>query len=59
MDASPTPGRTLRLVVEINRTSEGRLVGQMRTDATDPWRPYSGVLELLKVLEEFLDPDTE
>jgi hypothetical protein len=48
----------MRLVVEIARTSDGRLEGQLRTDGTDPWRPYSGVLELLKVLEELLDEQT-
>jgi hypothetical protein len=57
MDSSPTPGHTMRLVVEIDRTSDGRLEGRMRTEVTDPWKPYSGVLELLKVLEELLDHD--
>ena len=48
----------MRLLVEIARSSDGRLEGQICTDAADPWRPYSGVLELLKVLEELLDEQT-
>jgi hypothetical protein len=52
MDASPTPKQTMRLVLEIDRTPDGRLEGRLRTDATDPWMPFSGVLELLRVLEE-------
>jgi hypothetical protein len=29
----------------------------MRADGTDAWKPFSGVLELLKTLEEtFLEP---
>jgi len=45
----------MSLVLEINRMSDGRFEGQLRSHATDPWRPFSGVLELLKVLEETLD----
>ena len=45
----------MSLVLEVNRTSDGRFEGQLRSHATDPWRPFSGVLELLKVLEETLD----
>jgi hypothetical protein len=52
MDASPTPRQTMRLVLEIDRTPDGRLEGRLRTNGTNPWRPFSGVLELLKVLEE-------
>ena len=55
MDASPTPGRSTSLVLEINRTPDGRLEGQLRSDTTAAPRPFSGVLELLKVLEETLD----
>jgi len=43
----------MRLVIEIDRTPDGRLEGRLRTDATNPWMPFSGVLELLKVLEEY------
>jgi hypothetical protein len=52
MDAPPTPKQYMRLVLEIYRTPDGRLEGQLRSDATNPWMPFSGVLELLKVLEE-------
>jgi len=52
MDTAPTPGKTIRLLLDINRTRDGRLEGQMRADGTGTWRPFSGVLELLKTLEE-------
>jgi hypothetical protein len=55
MDASPTPRRSVSLVLEISRAQDGRLEGQLRTDADDRWSPFSGVLELLKVLEDTLD----
>jgi hypothetical protein len=55
MDASPTPRRTVSLVLQISRAPDGRLEGQMRTEAVDRWGPFSGVLELLKVLEDALD----
>jgi len=57
MDASPTPRQTIRLLLIIDRTPDGRLEGRMRADGTDAWKPFSGVLELLKTLEEtFLEP---
>ena len=52
MDTSPAPGQTIRLLLDINRTPEGRLEGQIRADGTGTWKLFSGVLELLKVLEE-------
>jgi hypothetical protein len=52
MDSSPTPGQTARLLLEIDRAPNGRLEGRMSTDGADAWRPFSGVLELLKLLEE-------
>jgi hypothetical protein len=52
MDASLTPGQAIRLLLDINRTPDGRLEGQIRADGTGTWKPFSGVLELLKVLEE-------
>jgi hypothetical protein len=45
----------MSLVLEMNRTRDGRLEGQLRSHTTDVWSPFSGVLELLKVLEETLD----
>jgi hypothetical protein len=55
MNAVSTPRQSECLVLEINRTSDGRLEGQVRAHGTDGWRPFSGVLELLKALEETLD----
>jgi len=52
MDTSPTPGQTIRLFLDINRTPDGRLEGQIRAHGTNTWKPFSGVLELLRALEE-------
>jgi hypothetical protein len=52
MDASPIPRHTIRLLLDINRTKDGRFEGRIRADGTDAWKPFSGVLELLKALEE-------
>ena len=52
MDASLTPRQTNRLVLEINRTTDRRLEGRVRTESSESWTPFSGVLELLKVLED-------
>jgi hypothetical protein len=52
MDASPTSEQTIRLFLDINRTADGRLEGQIRAGGTGTWKPFSGVLELLKVLED-------
>ena len=46
----------MRLLLEINRTPTGGSKDSCAADGTDAWRPFSGVLELLKVLEETLDP---
>ena len=45
----------MRLLLDIGRTPAGRLEGRVRPEVTDSWTIYSGVLELLKVLEELLD----
>jgi hypothetical protein len=55
MDAAATPRQSVSLVLEIGRDQDGRLEGQLRTCATDPWSPFSGVLELLRGIEESLD----
>jgi hypothetical protein len=47
----------MRLLVDVARTLDGRVEGQIRTEDADPWQAFSGVLELLKVLEELLDRD--
>ena len=48
----------MRLIVEIDRTPDGRIEGRIRPDAAQPWRPFSGVLELLKELQDVLDVRT-
>jgi hypothetical protein len=55
MDGSPTPQQTLQLLVEIDRTPERRLEGRIRPGASEQWTGFSGVLELLKVLEELVE----
>jgi hypothetical protein len=52
MDASSVSGQTICLLLEVDRNPEGRLEGRMRTDGNDAWSSFSGVLELLKVLED-------
>ena len=42
----------IRLLLDISRTTDRRIEGRMRADGTGAWQPFSGVLELLKVLEE-------
>jgi hypothetical protein len=54
MDTSPTPGQKIRLLLDINRAPDGRLEGQIRAHGIGTWKPFSGVLELLKVLKEHL-----
>jgi hypothetical protein len=55
MDVVPTPRPYECLLLEINRAPGGRLEGQLRSQTTDTWMPFSGVLELLKAIEETLD----
>jgi hypothetical protein len=52
MDAPPTPRQTIHLLLDIDRTKDGRLEGRIRAEGTDAWKPFSGVLEFLKALEE-------
>jgi hypothetical protein len=52
----PEPRPVMRLIVEIDRTPDGRIEGSIRAETAKPWQPFSGVLELLKVLEDVLDP---
>ncbi len=45
----------MRLLLEVNRTSDGRIEGRIGTvgaDLAGDWTAFSGVLEFLKVLEE-------
>jgi hypothetical protein len=55
MDGSPTPRPTLHLLVDIARSPEGRLEGRIRPDASEASSAFSGLLELLKVLEELVE----
>jgi hypothetical protein len=55
MDTAPVPRQSVSLDLEISRSQDGRLEGRLRTGAGDRWSPFSGVLELLKVLEDALD----
>jgi hypothetical protein len=43
------------LLVEVTRTADGRPEGRIRTARSEPGFAFSGVLELLKVLEGLLD----
>jgi hypothetical protein len=52
MDTSPAPRQAIRLLLDISRTTDRRIEGRMRADGANTWKPFSGVLELLKVLEE-------
>jgi hypothetical protein len=55
MDTAGTPRQPRNLVLEINRGPDGRLDGQIRPETASRWMPFSGVLELLKVLQDILD----
>jgi hypothetical protein len=46
---------TPQLLLEVSRSADGRLEGRIRAETSDQWTSFSGVLELLKVLEELLD----
>jgi hypothetical protein len=45
----------MSLLVEVARTLDGRPEGRIRIAPSDPGQEFSGVLELLKVLEDHLD----
>jgi hypothetical protein len=40
------------LLLEISRPPEGRLEGRLSVEGSHTWQPFSGVLELLKALED-------
>jgi hypothetical protein len=54
MVASAPQGSVVRLLLELHPAPEGRLEGRVGTPADDSWASFSGVLELLKVIEETL-----
>jgi hypothetical protein len=54
MVASAPQRPVVRLLLELHPAPEGRLEGRVGTPADDSWASFSGVLELLKVIEETL-----
>ena len=48
------PRPAIRLLLDVSRPADGRLEGRIRADGTDAWKSFSGVLELLKAIEETL-----
>jgi hypothetical protein len=55
MHNSPDQRPPVRLILDVNRTQDGRLEGRVVLDGTNIKRPFSGVLELLKVIEELVN----
>jgi hypothetical protein len=49
--------RPVTLDLEVSRDQDGRLEGHLRIHNGHRWSPFSGVLELLKVLEDSPLPD--
>jgi hypothetical protein len=44
----------MRLVMQLERDSDGRLCGQITRDGADTSLGFSGTLEMLKVLEDLV-----
>jgi hypothetical protein len=57
MGTSNATSQPVRLLVDVTRTPDGRLEGRISLGSSDPEHTFSGVLELLKVLEDLLDRD--
>jgi hypothetical protein len=55
MDPSSAPRQTLCLLLDIRRIPGGRLEGRISAGHAGAWKPFSGTLELLKVIEESID----
>jgi hypothetical protein len=55
MHNSPDPRPPVRLALEVNRSQDGRLEGRVVLDGSNNKRAFSGVLELLKVIEELVN----
>jgi hypothetical protein len=55
MDTTAESRQAVSFLGDVARTPDGRFEGQIRAGATNSWLSFSGVLELLKVLEELLD----
>jgi hypothetical protein len=54
MVASASRRPVVRLLLDLHPAPEGRLEGRVGMPADDSWASFSGVLELLKVIEEML-----
>jgi hypothetical protein len=50
---------TVRLFMQVSRDNDGRLGGQVFPVDSDKMHDFSGTLELLKVLEDLVLPDSE
>ena len=48
----------MRIVTDIERSVDGHIQGTVTTEASAAPRPFSGVLELLAVIERCLDAPT-
>jgi hypothetical protein len=46
----------VRLFLEISTTPDGRYQGRVTVPSTAAWREFSGILELLAILEQLLLP---
>jgi hypothetical protein len=46
---------TTQLLLEVSRSADGRLEGRIRPNIATGWTSFSGVLELLKAIEDLLD----
>ena len=55
MGTQRAANKPMRLLVDVTRTSDGRLEGHISSGSSEPAQDFSGVLELLKVLEDLLD----
>ncbi len=45
----------MRLILDLRKTADGRLAGTLRTDGSDAARPFEGVIDLVGLLEVFLE----
>jgi hypothetical protein len=55
MNNSPNPRPPVRLTLDVNRTQGGRIEGRVFLDGSNTEGQFSGVLELLKVIEELVN----
>jgi hypothetical protein len=44
----------MRLVIQLERDTDGRLCGQISREGAVTWLDFSGTLEMLKVLEDLV-----